>query len=118
VDTPYYRDRVHVLARACYRFLIIKAPKYYVYILECTDRSLYTGITTDLKRRFAEHKKGKGAHYTASHPPRKIVYQEKLPTRSAALKREAQIKKLSRQEKLAVIKSATKKRTGRAPVRF
>jgi putative endonuclease len=80
---------------------------YCVYILECRDRSLYTGITTDLKRRLAEHKRGKGAHYTASHPPRRIVYREKQPTRGAALKREAEIKRLTRAEKLALIGRGT-----------
>jgi putative endonuclease len=83
--------------------LIIKAASYYVYIIECRDRSLYTGITTDLKRRWAEHKSGQGARYTAAHPPRRIVYREKLPTRGAALKREAGIKKLVREKKLALV---------------
>jgi putative endonuclease len=114
VDTTYYCDRVRFLAWARRKALKTQAARYYVYILECSDRSLYTGITTDLKRRFAEHKSGKGAHYTSAHPPRKVVYQQKLPTRSAALKREAQIKQLSREEKLLLIK----KRTSRAPVRF
>ena len=80
---------------------------YYVYILECRDRSLYTGITTDLKRRLAEHRQGKGAHYTAAHPPRRIVYRERKRNRSTALKREAEIKKLSRAAKLALIGRGT-----------
>jgi putative endonuclease len=65
---------------------------YFVYIIECGDRSLYTGITNDLERRFDEHKKGKGGHYTSSKEVVKIVYSEGCPDRSSALKREAQIK--------------------------
>jgi putative endonuclease len=109
VDTAHYRHSVRLLAGARDPLLM-----YFVYVLECSDRSLYTGITTDLKRRFAEHKRGQGGHYTASHPPKKVLYHEKLPSRSAALKREAQIKKLTRVEKLVLIK----KRTSRSPVRF
>jgi putative endonuclease len=95
-----------IILQKCYIGGMARKP-YYIYILECRDRSLYTGITTDLKRRLAEHKKGQGAHYTASHPPRKIVYRERKPSRSAALKREAQIKKLTRAEKLALIGRGT-----------
>jgi len=84
---------------------IISMP-YYVYILECADKTLYTGITTDLDRRFSEHKKGKGGHYTRAHPPKKIRYFEKQPSRSRALKREAQIKRWPRSKKLALITSA------------
>ena len=73
---------------------------YFIYIIECEDGSLYTGITNDLKRRFSEHKKGIGGHYTAAHKPKRIIYTEKRKTRSEALRREAQIKKLSRREKL------------------
>jgi putative endonuclease len=79
--------------------------KWHVYILKCKDRSLYTGITTDLKRRFEEHRAGKGGGYTGSHKPEKIVYFEKLKTRSGALKREAQIKRMKRSEKLELIGS-------------
>lgn len=77
---------------------------YFVYIIECEGGSLYTGITTDVKRRFLEHKKGTGGHYTASHKPKKIVYTERHKTRSDALRREAQIKKLHRKEKLDLIR--------------
>jgi len=77
---------------------------YYVYILECSDKSLYTGITNNLKRRFLEHFSGKGCRYTKSNPPIKARYSEIYPTRSAALKREAQIKSWSRTKKLALIK--------------
>ena len=76
---------------------------YYVYILECLDKTLYTGITTDVKRRFKEHKSGKGGAYTRSKKVIKILYTEKLPTRSSALKREAEIKSWNRNKKLALI---------------
>jgi putative endonuclease len=77
---------------------------YYVYILRCKDKSLYTGITTDVRRRFKEHRAGTGGHYTRSHKPEKIVYVEKAATRSAALKREAEIKKWPREKKLSLVK--------------
>jgi len=77
---------------------------YYVYILECSNKALYTGITTDIKRRFAEHKSGKGARYTRYNKPRKIRYFEKYRTRSKATKREIEIKRLPRAKKLDLIK--------------
>ena len=77
---------------------------YFLYIIECTNKALYTGITTDLKRRFNEHKTGNGGHYTAYNPAVKIRYSKKFPSRSAASKREAQIKKWPRTKKLALIK--------------
>ena len=76
---------------------------YYVYIIECEDTSLYTGITKDVNRRFAEHAQKSGGHYTASHKVKKIIYTETVGTRSEALKREAQIKKMARSKKLALI---------------
>lgn len=77
--------------------------EYVVYILRCGDDSLYTGITTDLERRVAVHNSGKGAKYTRSHLPVTPVYWEKVPDKSAALRRELQIKALSRAEKLELI---------------
>ncbi|MBE6996075.1 MAG: GIY-YIG nuclease family protein, partial [Ruminococcaceae bacterium] len=65
--------------------------------------SLYTGYTDDVLRRLAVHQSGKGGRYTRSHLPLELVYQEELPDKSAALRREAAIKGLSRQEKLALI---------------
>jgi putative endonuclease len=76
---------------------------YFLYILLCQDGSLYTGITTDLKRRFLEHKNGKGGGYTRAHPPKKLVYSEKKKDRSAALKREAEIKSWPRAKKQSFI---------------
>jgi putative endonuclease len=76
---------------------------YFVYILECADKSLYTGITTDLKRRLSEHQSGKGGHYTRSRKAVRMVYTEKKRNRSTASKREAEIKGFSRSEKLRLI---------------
>lgn len=72
---------------------------WFVYILECTDGSLYTGITTDVERRFRQHCDGKAARYTRAHKPRKLVYSEVHATRSEALKREYAIKQLQPTEK-------------------
>ena len=73
---------------------------YFVYLLECADGSIYTGITTDVSRRFKEHATGKGGHFTRSHKPVRILYTEAHPDRSSASKREAEIKRFSRTEKL------------------
>jgi len=81
---------------------------YTVYILRCRDASLYTGITTDVTRRFKEHLVGKGGNYTRSHKVVKILYTEIVKDRSSALKREAAIKRLSRVKKLELIKDAQK----------
>lgn len=78
-----------------------------VYIIRCDDESLYTGVTTDLNRRFAEHCNGKrGARYFAGRQPDAVVWQENDHDRSSALRREAAIKKLSRREKLALVAGA------------
>lgn len=76
---------------------------YWVYILRCADGTLYTGCTNDLSRRLAAHNAGKGAKYTRSRRPVELVYREEVPDKSAALRREAAIKGLSRGEKLALI---------------
>lgn len=74
-----------------------------VYILRCGDGSLYTGCTNDLPRRLEAHRSGKGAKYTRSRPPVELVYREEALDRSAALRREAAIKRLDRREKLALV---------------
>jgi putative endonuclease len=74
-----------------------------VYILECSDNSLYTGITVDLERRLDEHSKGKGAQYTKHRGPFTVMFTECQETRSQALKREAAIKSMTREEKLSLI---------------
>lgn len=61
---------------------------YYVYLLECKDKSIYTGITTDIQRRFKEYSSGNGGAYTRSKKVKKVLYTEQYPTRSEALKRE------------------------------
>ena len=81
-----------------------------IYILECKDGSLYCGITNNLEKRLKQHKgevKG-GAKYTRSHWPCKLVYKEKSANRSEALQRESVIKKMSKDEKQALINSARK----------
>ncbi len=76
---------------------------YWVYIIECRDKSLYTGIAVDFKKRFKEHQNKKGGHYTASHPVKKIIYTEKLTTRGQALRRETQIKSWPKVKKLSLV---------------
>ena len=77
---------------------------YYVYILECKDKTFYTGITTDLKRRVAEHNDSKlGARYTASRRPVKMIYFAKFKTRSTASAEEFRIKKLTKSQKLELV---------------
>ena len=74
-----------------------------VYILRCGDGSLYTGISTDVARRLEEHRSGKGAKYTRSRGPLELVYEEACADKSAALRRELEIKALPRAEKLKLI---------------
>jgi putative endonuclease len=76
---------------------------WYVYILRCNNDTLYTGVTTDLKRRFREHQAGEGAQYTRAFGAKELVYSEQHETRSAAQKREAEIKGWSREQKLTLI---------------
>ena len=75
-----------------------------MYVLSCNDGSLYTGWTTDLKKRIKAHNSGKGAKYTRSRLPVKLMYYEEFPDKSQALKREKEIKKLTRNQKLDLIK--------------
>jgi len=78
--------------------------KYYLYILECSDKTLYTGIATDVARRVGEHNNSqKGAKYTARRRPVKLTFSKEFASRSAALKEECRVKKLSRTEKLYMI---------------
>ena len=80
-----------------------KSAAFVVYILACADGSLYTGVTTDVKRRFTEHKKGVGGRFTRARKVRRVVYTERHPDRSSAQKREADIKSWPRKKKLALI---------------
>ena len=78
--------------------------EFFLYILKCSDKTLYTGITTDLKRRIAEHNSSKlGTKYTSSRRPVKLVYSKKFKNRSTASKEETRIKKLKRAGKLKLI---------------
>ena len=76
-----------------------------MYMIECADSSLYTGFTTDPKRRFKEHQEGVGSKYTGAHKPVKLVHTESFPTRSLAMKREAEIKSWPREKKLKLVKN-------------
>lgn len=77
----------------------------YIYILLCSDNTLYTGWTNDLEARICSHNSGTGAKYTKTRLPVKLVYSEILETKSEALKREYEIKKLSRKKKLELIET-------------
>lgn len=82
------------------------STKWFVYILLCTDHSLYTGISPDPKKRFEEHKKGKGGAYTRSYKPIKLLYTEGHATKSEALKREIELKNMPRKIKIDIITHA------------
>lgn len=78
---------------------------WYLYILECADGSLYTGITDDVQRRLALHNAGKGAKYTRGRGPLQLRHQEVCGSHSQALKREIEVKKLPREQKIALCES-------------
>lgn len=77
---------------------------WFVYIIKCSDNTLYAGITNNLERRIKKHDNKLGAKYTKARTPVKLVYKEKYLTRADALRREFQIKKLQKEEKMALIK--------------
>jgi putative endonuclease len=78
----------------------VKSRQCYCYIVQCADGTFYTGWTTDLEKRVATHNAGRGSRYTRLRRPVKLVYFENLPDRSQAMRREIQIKRLSRPDKL------------------
>ena len=78
--------------------------KWIVYVVRCVDKTLYTGITNNLEKRLLAHHSGKGAKYTRGRGPFKVVWHERYRNRGSALRRESQIKALTRQEKLRLIK--------------
>lgn len=82
----------------------------YTYILECSDGSLYTGWTNDIEKRLNAHNSGQGAKYTKSRRPVKLVYKEEFETKEEAMSREYAIKRLTRVEKLLLIKEANTSR--------
>jgi putative endonuclease len=77
---------------------------WFVYILKCRDGSLYTGMTNDLPHRLSVHRSGRGGAYTRSRLPVRLVYSERRRTRGAALRREAELKRLPRSAKLALVR--------------
>ena len=81
---------------------------FYVYILLCSDGSFYTGCTKDLDARTKLHQNGKGAKYTKAHKPEKLAFVEVFDSRSKAMKREREIKKLNHQQKLDLVNSQKK----------
>jgi putative endonuclease len=86
------------------------SAEWFVYILECGPAgSLYTGRTTNVERRFREHASGRGAKYTRSHPPRRVAWSEGGHDASSSGRREAQIKRMSRSEKLALVNGESNK---------
>lgn len=78
---------------------------WFVYIVECKDKSLYVGITTDIEKRINDHNSGKGCHYTKYRKPVKLLFYEKHKNRSSAVKRELEIKKFNRAKKFDLIKN-------------
>jgi putative endonuclease len=86
-----------------------------VYVLRCGDGSLYTGVTNDLARRLSAHARGRGGSYTRSHLPVILVHEERVRDRGAALRREAEVKRLARAEKLLLVGSPAGCRSRGAP---
>jgi putative endonuclease len=84
-----------------------------VYLLECADGSLYAGATNDLARRLEAHGRGKGARYTRSRLPVELAWTKRVKDRSAALRREAAVKQLTRAEKLALVRRGARSGGGR-----
>ena len=78
----------------------------YTYIVKCSDGSLYTGWTNNLEKRIKDHNAGRGAKYTKARRPVVLVYKEECPTKQEAMKREWEIKRLSRKEKLSMIENS------------
>ncbi len=91
----------------------MKSLSIYVYIVECADNTLYTGCTNNITHRIQEHNSGRsGAKYTRSRRPVRLVYTEQRATLSDALRREGEIKRLSRAEKLLLIQSSRAREEG------
>ena len=87
------------------------AVMVYVYLLRCSDGSLYCGWTNELERRLVAHNSGKGAKYTRGRRPVELVYTEEYESKSAAMKREYEIKQLSRAEKLRLFMRYSKEKS-------
>lgn len=89
-------------------------PGHWVYVVECVDGSFYTGYTTDVERRVREHDRGEGAKYTRGRTPVELVHAEAFDSKSAAMSREYEVKRLSRAEKERLVESDA----GTPPDRF
>lgn len=83
---------------------------YFVYLLRCADQSLYCGFTTDISKRLTMHAQGKASKYTRVRLPVKLVYHEEFSLRTRALKREYEIKQLSRAEKIELVRVSAKQK--------
>lgn len=86
----------------------MEKDNHIVYMLRCRDKTFYTGYTTNLERRLRQHEEGKGAKYTRGRGPFQVVYIEKHETKEAAMKREYEIKQLSRKGKVQLIRDQLK----------
>ncbi len=82
--------------------------QWYIYIVRCRNEALYTGVTTDLARRVAEHNRGKGARYTRANGPVELVYSERAEGHAQALRRERAIKRTTRRRKLELVRGGEK----------
>ena len=87
-----------------------KKDSWTVYILECADETLYTGITTDIEKRLVKHTNGVGAKYTRGRSPYKVIFTQHGLTKSDALKREAEIKTFTKEQKHQLAKSTPKRK--------
>ena len=87
----------------------MKAKKYYVYVLSCEDGSFYTGYTTSLERRIQLHRRGRGARYTHIHGAVRVIHWEVFATRSEAMRRERQIKRLTHDQKARLFQESARR---------
>tara|TARA_B110000444_G_scaffold44942_1_gene40846 strand:- start:8690 stop:8992 length:303 start_codon:yes stop_codon:yes gene_type:complete len=82
-----------------------KQQSWFVYILLCSDNTLYTGITNNIDKRLEDHQRGVGAKYTKGRSPISLLFKEKHPNRSSASKRESEIKSLTKKQKLTLLQN-------------
>ena len=85
--------------------IVKEKQSWFVYIIQCRDKSLYVGITNDIEARIKSHNLGQGCHYTRGRYPVKLMFSEKHNSRSSATKREMEIKKFSRSKKLKLVRN-------------
>lgn len=104
---PHEKHRVSKTGRCIWLCVFYKSKsetKYYTYLLQCSDNSLYCGYTNNIDKRVKIHNDGKGAKYTKNRLPVELVYYEEFKTKSEAMRRECEIKKLSKNKKMELIK--------------